>query len=962
VLDRVPIREIASIVERIRSPLTLQADSPPAARDEAGFYGRYDWCLNPILSLQQLFRRLNEELDAAPTLRAPWQRAESRINLYLYTCAIACTVDDYLCRSLADLSPIATHFPRLRWAVKVAERLLVGGQALRGAVVDRSVARWRRQWARGLDAACDLLVSEAEPGDRAWNELAADLRPLTRKRLRVRLLRRRMSLPAAFRNQDLTHHDVAALARRVAASGGGGTPTQPRVVVGVRTAGAYFAPLLKAYLGHGGGAAVSWMTIRPKQVLSPRERRQVRRLARSGAQVVIVDEPPNSGDTFRRTLAILARAGVSADRVTVAAPRSPANVDWTLPGIRLVTLDPADYHKARLLDPAAIAPLLREYCGANARIPENAKVEALNIHLRAHHRDGFHVRLKRVFEVRDIHPHSRPTSTYVIAKGVGWGWLSYHAYIAGTRLAGRVPRVIGLRHGLLFTEWVGELAAEDVRPAPDVPVDTIASYVAARTQRLRLAEDPCLENPAYGRSGWSELVHLLKRPYGLYIGRAKIPTLRQRMKQLVSPVPTLIDGRIRPEEWVATAAGTFKTDFEHHSFGKTELNVVDPAYDLAGATFAFGLSPERERQLMQRYVRETGDGNVVDRVLPYKLLIGVMVMEDALHRASQDVGAARHEWNARYLAARSWLTSQLSRFAASCIPAPAAVTWSKRLFCLDLDGVFNAEALGFTHTSTSGLAALALLRAHGFSVIVHTGRSVEDVRSYCRDYALPGGVAELGSVFVDAVAHREVPLVDDQATEQLPRCRAALARLPDIFVDPAYHYAVRAYRITHDRTVPPPRGQVEGVLQEAGLDRLVVSPSPVDVIVLARGVDKGRGLTAARDYLGCANQPVAAIGDSDRDVPMLAAADVAFAPSGCSAAVRALSNQGRCRIIAAPMQRGLLRAARELVGSLGTRAVDLPAVAPPSSAPAAHLIATLLDVVERSRLRQVFGALAWWRL
>ena len=37
---------------------------------------------------------------------------------------------------------------------------------------------------------------------------------------------------------------------------------------------------------------------------------------------------------------------------------------------------------------------------------------------------------------------------------VGWGWLGYHAYLAGVRLSGFVPKTIGLRHGLLLTEWI----------------------------------------------------------------------------------------------------------------------------------------------------------------------------------------------------------------------------------------------------------------------------------------------------------------------------------------------------------------------------------------------------------------------------------------------------------------------------------------------------------------------------
>ena len=941
----------------------MHADPSPACREEEAFYARYDWCLNPILTVGQLLQRLQEEVEAAPGLAPAWQREEARINVYLFVCAIAGTVDDYLSRPLGDLSPIAGHFPRLRPAVRLAEYVQRGVESVRGAIVDRTVARWGRRWRKCVDAACDILVAAAEPGDRRWTDLESRLREQPPTSVPARVLHRRMAIPAAFRNQDLTHHDVATLAGRVAGKRRGARRVRPLVVVGLRTAGAYFAPLLAAHLNARGIPAVSWMTIRPKRGASFGERRRLRTLRADGADVVVVDEPPNSGATFRLALAILARAGVPADRVTVAVPRSPAKADWTLTGPRLVLLDPPDYHKVGLLQPSAVAPLLREYCGANARIPENAQVEALNARLRALHRDGFHVRHKRVYELRNIHPGSRPTSTYVIAKSVGWGWLGYHAYLAGTRLAGLVPPVLGLRNGLLISKWVGALEVDAARATPDVPVPTLAAYVAARARRLRLTEDPGFDALAGVRTGWRELINLLRRAYGLYFGRLKIAALRRRLRPLIPPQPALIDGRMRPREWVANDSGTFKVDFEHHNFGKTELNVVDPAYDLGVTTLEFGQSPTAERQLIETYARESGDPGVEDRVLLYQLLHGAQLMNEALAKASSDDSADRHEWNRRYLTTRLILASLLNRFVATRLAAPAPVTWTRRLFFLDLDGVFDSEAFGFPHTTMSGLAALDLLRAHGFSVLVHTGRSIEDVRSYCRDYGLPGGIGEVGSVLVDAVGGREIPLIDDQARAQLDRCRTALTGLPGVFVDPMYRHAVRAYRIADGRTVPLPRPQVEDVLREERLDRLKVSPSSVDVIVLARGVDKGQGLKLAKAYLGCADEPVAAIGDSDRDVPMLAAADLAYAPSGCSAAVRALAEEGRCRIIPRPMQHGLLRAAREL-------ARGQPATVPPSRearpatppAPAADLLETLLRVAERSRFRQFLSALAWWRL
>src|SRR5437870_13608181 len=97
-----------------------------------------------------------------------------------------------------------------------------------------------------------------------------------------------MRLPEGFRCQDLTHHDVFALVRRFVASQQ--DRTKEVVIIGVRTAGAYFAPLVKASLSTLGWPLVSWFTIRPKTALSRWERQQLRRLGRRDARVLLVDD------------------------------------------------------------------------------------------------------------------------------------------------------------------------------------------------------------------------------------------------------------------------------------------------------------------------------------------------------------------------------------------------------------------------------------------------------------------------------------------------------------------------------------------------------------------------------------------------------------------------------------------------------------------------------------------------
>jgi len=131
------------------------------------FYARYEWCLNPVLSLRELFLRLREELDRWEDLPAGWQRDESGINLYLFVCAIACTVDDYLAWRPWNLAAVAGRFPRARSLAGLAQALLNSPWSVRSLIGDREIARWRQRWGRCVDHVCDMLVGqEVAPAER----------------------------------------------------------------------------------------------------------------------------------------------------------------------------------------------------------------------------------------------------------------------------------------------------------------------------------------------------------------------------------------------------------------------------------------------------------------------------------------------------------------------------------------------------------------------------------------------------------------------------------------------------------------------------------------------------------------------------------------------------------------------------------------------------------------------------
>ena len=52
---------------------------PESSTADEQFYSRYDWCLNPILSVRQLIHRFGEELDAYP-LFSGWQHGWQRVE------------------------------------------------------------------------------------------------------------------------------------------------------------------------------------------------------------------------------------------------------------------------------------------------------------------------------------------------------------------------------------------------------------------------------------------------------------------------------------------------------------------------------------------------------------------------------------------------------------------------------------------------------------------------------------------------------------------------------------------------------------------------------------------------------------------------------------------------------------------------------------------------------------------
>ncbi|MBV9198474.1 MAG: HAD family phosphatase [Alphaproteobacteria bacterium] len=376
-----------------------------------------------------------------------------------------------------------------------------------------------------------------------------------------------------------------------------------------------------------------------------------------------------------------------------------------------------------------------------------------------------------------------------------------------------------------------------------------------------------------------------------------------------------------------------KTGYHGHALGKTQLNVIDPAYDLAETILSFALTSEEEDRLISRYIMHSEDVGIRARLFINKLLAGLWTMEMALEQlfSAAQFPRQQEEQHRRFLAAWDFLAVQSARFCgAHCRPSQPAF-WQAPLVVLDVDGVIDRRIFGYPCTTAAGMQALSLLARHGCSVALNTARSVCEVRDYCEAYGLAGGVAEGGAYLWDAVAGRGRSLIEHKTMAQLDRLRKELLRIPGVFLDDRHGYSIRAYMIETKPVssltrilnsirsfnvgegvpVPLPTLVISQLLTSLRLDRLSFYPTTIDTAIVAKGVDKGIGSTALRDWVLEPGAEMIAVGDTKVDLPMFRVATRSYAPAHihCRREAQLLG----CVISRYRYQRGLLDIVRAIV-------------------------------------------------
>ncbi|HTD48252.1 MAG TPA: HAD hydrolase family protein [bacterium] len=957
---------------------------------EAGFYDAYPWCLNAFPTLREVVGLLTTELGRVERVGEGWQRAEVMTNVFLLSCAIADTVDDYMLGDRFDFSQAAAALPALGPGLRAADALARSLRRAREWRLGR-VPAWRTAWGSAVVAFLKVLVDGGSPDRDALAQARARLASLLGADLPAGLARCRPRIPSAFRTEDLTHVDILALGRRFTAA----FPdrARPALVVGLRTAGSYFAPLLCAALSVEGYRDPECITVRPKKGLGRWEGEALARSAGKGGIAIIVDEPPNTAATLAQGVDFVRKAGYAPGDIAVLLPVHPAGRGWAsgqgflaLSGIRILTLEPEQWHKCRLLEPAAAEARLAEYFArrryAGARVMTGPAVERMNTVLERRSNDPWHNRLKRIYEVRLDGDGGRTETRYVLAKSVGWGWLGYHAALAGERLSAFVPPLLGLRDGILYTEWLpqGDPAKAEsdasVQRASRTPLnddaggnaataadrerwqDAAASYVAARVRGLPMAEDPSVDLVRTGQDkGFDVLSGALAGAYGSKAAAVlKRARLRQTLASRPNPVPTLIDGKMRRQEWITGPGPLLKTDFEHHGQGKHQLNVADPAYDLAETMLSLGPSEAEEGRLIDRYIDQSGDAHVRERLFLHKLLAGTCAAKEAVTSLADPALSDRgREFNQLYIDAWNFLTVHTARLCGRISGRPAALRWSSPLVVMDIDGVLDTSIFGFPSASAAGVCALSLLHAHNSPIAVDTARPLSQVKEYSRAYGFVGAVAEYGAVVWDAVDGGERILVSPESLQQLEDVRSALRRVPGVFLNEDLRYSIRAYTFERGMTVSLPTLLVRDVIAGLHADRLGFVQTYLDTAIVPREVDKGKGLLALLDLAGRRGIETAAIGDGEPDLAMFRVAGRSFAPAHipCRAAAKLLG----CRIARRPYQMGLLESVRAMLHPDGGGCDRCRSGGRLRTGEADRLVWDLLKAADRGRPRLLLQAL-----
>jgi hydroxymethylpyrimidine pyrophosphatase-like HAD family hydrolase len=852
-------------------------------------------------------------------------RSAAWLDAFLLAAGLSQLVEDWLHpdpwslrRTVAHLGAASGRGRTQGWMIRTAARLASTAAAAvtwaRLAGRRGSAVRTRR---RALACLVDLLAERvmngtvAEPDE---DEVAGPALEIAH-RLGPDVTR----VPACFRDFDQHPLDVEWLVGRYCAL----RPDrgQPLAVIGVRTSGCYLAPLTVSGLRAAGYRELTTLTFRPGRPFARAEREMIRAVARAGGRILVVDDPPGQGTALEAACLAVEGLGVQRDAITLLVPLL-GGVDSAPPRLlpwEQVVQPWSEWSVHDRLKPEAVSRTL------GSLLPPGRRVVGIRL-LGAPEPTRGHARAEFMVDVVD-ESEGVGRGQRVVVEGTGLGYLGRQALAVAAAVEEFVPRVHGVREGLLYREGLEPDAGD---PDVDDFVERVVGYAKARREALAVRRD--VSSRLGGRDPvWEVAAGFLSRAFGPLAPVTQKLILEPLTKRLLlAPAACVVDGDNDRAGWIPDVAhgrAVCKANFHQGAFSHRELTCYDPVFDLAGSVLP-PADPAVSALVRAEYHARCGETVDRERWLLYQLtqLWGLGHHADALPDSiARRQACAVNE----YLAAV---------FLSDVTPADDGP-----LCAIDLDGVLESDPFGVRATTAAGMLALRALIRHGYRPVLATGRSLPEVIERCELFGLAGGVAEYGSVLYRRRDRACEDLRSEATRASLGCVRDYLRGVPGVRVDEGYRFALRAQSAgAFAEPGPLPHRLVPQLVGAAGGVPVRVIGGAEQTDVIGPDTGKGRGLLVLGERLqGAAPTPpyALAVGDSEPDLEMFAVSALARGPLNSGPAVRAAG----IPITRSAYQSGLVDACAVL---LGHRPGNCSRCRPPDLPPRAWALVRALSVRE----------------
>ncbi len=369
-----------------------------------------------------------------------------------------------------------------------------------------------------------------------------------------------LSVPEGFAYYALDPELYRRAARRFVAE----VRPERVAVIGIRSIGTTLAAVVAREVPN----SRVW-TVRPRGHPFDRQARVDYEIARAWlgwrGHFAIVDEGPGlSGSSFASVAEFLSGLGIADERIVFLPGWAPDGTAFVNGNARLrwnrhrkFWTPFADLH---LFDDAL------DLSGGNWR-----KLRGMRVAVQPQHERRKYLRADRLY------------------KFAGYGRYGRAKLARAERLAGFIPPVLGLENGFLVNRWVEGRSPLVTRAFVEHAAKYLA-HIAREFATGEAADTGALANMIEHNPGraWTD---------ALPEGRA-----------------VALDARMLPHEWLETANGFVKTDALDHDDDHFYPGPQDIAWDLA----AFGVEFDCVEGLLERYARESGDGDAAARAPFYR--------------------------------------------------------------------------------------------------------------------------------------------------------------------------------------------------------------------------------------------------------------------------------------------------------------------------------------------------------